>query len=916
MRTKKALRLAVALVLVLALSLTLISCKQKDPQPTPTPSQSVKPSETTKPTESAKPSETTTPTEEPTPSETAGLLDDEFWNWYGESGNTLDYDKLSEELKDGQTYNVKPINEEGDVTIENETFNGTVIFSDINVGGTLTINMPNATVKFNKPATVNTLYVTSGAHTFVLNALLTANVVVINGGNVEINAKVVATTDEQPVVEIASGASTEKVTINAPVNVDNKKDGVEIIVNKAPETVNITASAKTIVDARVANNKENVKVTGGDNVSEKVNAPVSGEGESNITIVDGTPTQIKTVEVANEQDLRTVIDEATAAVIIKLTANVNLENYITVTNKDITLDLNGFTIKHDGAFVFNIVTSVFHITGNGEVIENAVDQYAPLSIRGSNTDDGTKTIVTIDKGVTLKGDYSGIFIAKDNAGAYKNYGLVVNLYGTVDLTQIGDVTYGYGIYVNGQNTTETGNVIEINLDGATVKGGAEAIYAAGYAKWNIVNSDISGETGVEVRAGEVTVENTKILAKGDPTTVDPNGNGATTVGSALAVAQHGTKLTTKLTVNSGTFTGASAISVANTEKSTAEEFAKVSVALNGGTYNGKLNVRGDISTATVTKGADVTLAAPDGYVWKDGTTLSSYITANGMSYGTLKEAFDAITNVETAVIEINGDVDLSADTWMFDMQSYTTLKTLTINGNGNTISGLRVNMAATNNPTGGAQAGSSNYYGTGFIGRVASSQTLNINDLTFKNAQISDSGNASDTTETHSSGVAVVVGISYGKTNLTNVNVEGGTVLGGEKVAALIGFSVDGADVITGGSIKNVTISCKYYYSAQAVGFVSGKLTITDLAVSNNTNRLENTYGLEKLEHTDGLYIYDPIYKLWIMVAPSASSNPLAMRGGTDSDTITNGTYEAGHNGHLIEATENNGLYSLTYPAA
>ena len=141
-------------------------------------------------------------------------------------------------------------------------------------------------------------------------------------------------------------------------------------------------------------------------------------------------------------------------------------------------------------------------------------------------------------------------------------------------------------------------------------------------------------------------------------------------------------------------------------------------------------------------------------------------------------------------------------------------------------------------------------------------------------------------------------------------------MLGGEKVGALIGFSLDGEDVITGGSVKNVTISCKYYYSAQVVGFETGKLKITDIAISGNTNRLENKYGLVSFENENGIYIYDPIYTLWVMVAPSASSNPLTMRGGTDAETITNGEITAQSNGHLIEATESNGLYSLTYPAA
>ena len=135
-------------------------------------------------------------------------------------------------------------------------------------------------------------------------------------------------------------------------------------------------------------------------------------------------------------------------------------------------------------------------------------------------------------------------------------------------------------------------------------------------------------------------------------------------------------------------------------------------------------------------------------------------------------------------------------------------------------------------PKGEHQAGASNFYGVGFIGRVGKNQTLKINDLTFTKAIIDDKDMQS-TAKSHTSGVSVVIGISYGKTTLNNVNVSDSTVYGGEKVGAFIVFSVNYEDSINGGSLNNTTITCTYYYSSLVVGIAltSNKPVITNINI-------------------------------------------------------------------------------------
>ena len=181
MKTRKALRLFVAVLLVVAMSVTMMSCKKDDP--TPTPSETVKPTETAKPSETVKPSETATPTEEPTPtpSETAGLLDEDFWNWYGgnnggsdnPSTDEIEYTAIASLTGDG-TYTVKAIEtEEATLSISNASFSGQLLFKGINAANTdVTINTPKATVQLDVDSTVKSLSVTSGENTFILNAKL------------------------------------------------------------------------------------------------------------------------------------------------------------------------------------------------------------------------------------------------------------------------------------------------------------------------------------------------------------------------------------------------------------------------------------------------------------------------------------------------------------------------------------------------------------------------------------------------------------------------------------------------------------------------------------------------------------------------------------------------------------------------
>lgn len=289
--------------------------------------------------------------------------------------------------------------------------------------------------------------------------------------------------------------------------------------------------------------------------------------------------------------------QPSVATTITMLKDVNLPNYITVNNgKDITLDLNKHNIIFTGYSVFRVKGANFHVTGEGTIFENQKDGYAPIIAGGSKNDISNYTTITIDKDVILKGDYAGIFVDTDNGGkdSYNNYGLIINMNGSIDLTAITDGVSAYGIYVQGLNKVTTGNVMQINLDGARIKTGEEAIYAAGYAKWNLKDCTFTAENAaIELRAGEMTIDGGNYTATATEFKCEANGNGSTTQGAALAIAQHTTKKDITVNIKDGTFVGVKALNESNPQENDPSPQVNLSIS------NGKF--KGEVTTADVTK---------------------------------------------------------------------------------------------------------------------------------------------------------------------------------------------------------------------------------------------------------------------------------------------------------------------------
>ena len=134
------------------------------------------------------------------------------------------------------------------------------------------------------------------------------------------------------------------------------------------------------------------------------------------------------------------------------------------------------------------------------------------------------------------------------------------------------------------NGTAHGTNITIN-GGTITSRKATAIYHPQAGTMTINGGTITGETGIELRSGTLNINGGTIRGVGDPFDTDPNGNGTTTIGAALAISQHTTDLDINVKIDGGTFEGYYALYEADLQN---EKTDNIALEITNGTFNGKI----------------------------------------------------------------------------------------------------------------------------------------------------------------------------------------------------------------------------------------------------------------------------------------------------------------------------------------
>lgn len=425
----------------------------------------------------------------------------------------------------------------------------------------------------------------------------------------------------------------------------------------------------------------------------------------------------------------TTLQAAVAAVqdgqTIKMLTNAKVERSISIGNKNITLDLNGKTISADIKQVFQLSNpnSKLIITDNSATrgtIQSSKDHMFFVTAGTLEIQKGIirstghwmsgekpygNTIVALTGSTNPDAEKNSVFKLGQDAileSAEKTEGGVPigNGY-AVEIQENTSLAYGVEVEINGQTghaiLYTNGRIIneenapQITLGSTAVIDGG--VYAAGYADWTVNGAKITGSTAFEIRAGSLTVNSGTFTGTGTPVAIQPNGNGSTTDGVGIAIAQHTTKLPIKVTIKGGEISGYTALYESNPQENSAEDIAEVTIQIEGGTFTATGpnadSVYSENKTKFITGGTFNTTLATDyltddvgqdnnGNVIQDKNgELRNVAEVNGQKYTSLEEALKAAKSGGTVTLLKSITVNEWNQAW--------NLQGITLDGGGNTI---------------------------------------------------------------------------------------------------------------------------------------------------------------------------------------------------------------------------------------
>lgn len=280
---------------------------------------------------------------------------------------------------------------------------------------------------------------------------------------------------------------------------------------------------------------------------------------------------IAKVDNSYSPSLASAVAAATSGQTITLLKDTALTSSISI-EKNVTLDLGGKTLSRKGGMLLDIYGNV--------TIQNGTIAMTDTTRSGADIWVNQTAKLTVEKSATISAPINSFAIAyyQDCTAAE------VTLKGTL-------TGEGSGITVNGnikdKDSSNQNTSNKLILDGTTINVKGHGIYQAGYATTTFTEnaSTIAGSTGIEVRAGNLTVTNSTITGNGTFKCAG-NGDGTTTDGVGIAIAQHTTKLPINVTISGGTISGTYAVYESNPQTNDADSIAKVKLSITDGNFNG------------------------------------------------------------------------------------------------------------------------------------------------------------------------------------------------------------------------------------------------------------------------------------------------------------------------------------------
>ncbi|MCD8040072.1 MAG: hypothetical protein LUF82_00945, partial [Clostridia bacterium] len=564
---------------------------------------------------------------------------------------------------------------------------------------------------------------------------------------------------------------------------------------------------------------------------------------------------------------------------ITLNLGGNVLTNSTSTSSTITIN-SGATVTIEDGYIYNTATStsvpaIYMYSGSTVTIGNGATVNGYVGIRNGNSTATLGGTLEVEEGATVYGTYAAIMSYGDVtvSGGTIEGGFGVVVYGMVsdDRTQLtvtsGSITGTINAAISTNGSVNSSNValygyVDITISGGTITGeGANttAIYLPSQnTTTTITGGTITGvASGIEIRNGTLVIgtedgDNSGIEITSTATTsttqnATPSGGGETIIGAAIAISSYNQN-DISVTINSGTFTGATAVYEGYT--GTSELTADISLSITDGTFNGYIyaenveefitgGVYSDTSAAAyVAEGSALSgeTTEIDGVLYygivatssddPDVDTVVATITTDGvtLSYTSLEKAIAAANDgdeivlvadvTESVTITSGKNVTLNLSSYGIAVESGAAITvesgaTLTVTGNG-TITGVTRGISSYGDLTinGGTISGG--------YGVVSISGSLNITAGTINGTS------------------------TYGVYTAENATISGGTISGTWAVVQM-GGSLE----ITGGTItatnSNSSAIGVYAYYGLTTNISGG--TITATSSGDNYSYGVYTYG-------------------------------------------------------------------------
>lgn len=563
--------------------------------------------------------------------------------------------------------------------------------------------------------------------------------------------------------------------------------------------------------------------------------------------------------------------------VITLTEDVALSQAASITENTV-IDLAGHTLSRNGGMLLDIYGNV--TIKNGNIAMTNANEASAIWLNKT-----AKLTIESDAIVSVPTSNFAIAFNSDCTAA--------------ELTVKGTLKGGNGLTVNG-TIANPGN--KVTVDGATIESDGHGIYQAGVSDIVVKNANITGSTAIEVRAGSMTIESGTFTATAAEYSCNPNGNGTTTEGAALAIAQHTTKKDISVTVNGGTFKGIKALNESNPQNN--DPAPQVDLKVVGGTFNGDVSIT-DNGNTSITGGTFSGLSALD-YL-ASGATVTVQLAAD-----TTKDV--TIPAGATVTLDLNGKTltNVSGHT-------ITNNGNLTVTGSG-TVDNITHAKAALYNNTGATATLNGGTFTRSAEAGTVSPDSANGNSwYTVKNygTMTINSNTTITNTGSHSSAIAngwydaSKAGSNGEPTRIADavLTINGGNISGGKITVKNDDY---GTLSITGGSLSQPLSGLYCIYNANVTSISGGTV---NGAVGSYNGSVEGDLG--KLDITGGTYTDDP--------TDYVASTAIARKDGDAQYTVvaksnlTSGVYTSDPSsalapGYVSYKNSDNSTYTVYYP--